>query len=72
MIFYDRKNKADITIIDNRNDIDVTADLMEVGYMKYDEDNNYYIVSNVNYCIEYAKTEFKDDNVNVFINGKIL
>ncbi|MGN1342053.1 MAG: hypothetical protein ACI4VL_02335 [Bacilli bacterium] len=72
MIFYDGKNKVDIEIIDNNNNIDVTADLLEVEYMKYDEDNNRYIVDDIEYCIEYVKTEIKDDNTSIFINGKFL
>ena len=67
MKFTDGKKTVEITITDNRNNIDVTADLMEVGSMKYNEDMDAYIVEDVNYCADFAKSEFSENDVEVEI-----
>ena len=67
MKFTDGKKTVEITITDNRNDIDVTADLMEVGSMEYNEDMDAYIVEDVYYCADFAKSEFADNDVEVEI-----
>ena len=67
MKFTDGKKIVDITITDNNSGTDVTADLMEVGYILYNEDVRAYMVSDVDYCIDFAKSEFLDANVNVDI-----
>ena len=67
MKFTDGKKTVEITITDNRNDIDVTADLMEVGNMEYNEDMDAYMVEDVNYCADFAKSEFAENDVEVEI-----
>ena len=65
MKFTDGKKTVEITITDNRNDIDVTADLMEVGNMEYNEDMDAYMVEDVNDCADFAKSEFAENDVEV-------
>ena len=67
MKFTDGKKTVEITITDNRNNIDVTSDLMEVGSMEYNEDMDAYMVEDVNYCADFAKSEFTDNDVEVEI-----
>lgn len=47
--------------------IDVTADLMEVGNMEYNEELDAYMVEDADYCADFAKSEFADDDVEVEI-----
>ena len=67
MKFADGKKTVEITITDNRNDIDVTADLMEVGNMEYNEELDAYMVEDVDYCADFASSEFADDDVEIEI-----
>lgn len=67
MKFTDGKKSIELIITDNNSGIDVTADLMEVGTMEYDEELNAYKVEYVDYCAEYARSEFAEDNVEVIV-----
>lgn len=67
MKFTDGKKTVEITITDNGNDIDVTADLMEVGNMEYNEELDAYMVEDADYCADFAKSEFADDDIEVEI-----
>ena len=67
MKFTDGKKTVEITITDNRNYIDVTADLMAVGNMEYNEELDAYMVEDVDYCADFAKSEFADDDVEIEI-----
>lgn len=59
MVFSDGRKTAEIRICmyDNRTDNmeDWTMDFFEVGGLEYDEENDQYIVEDVDYLIEQAE-----------------
>ncbi len=58
MKFTDGKKIVDITIINTNTDRDMTAYLMNVGNMIYNEDIHAYMVRDVDHCVDFVNSEY--------------
>ena len=58
MKFTDGKKTVDIIIMNPYTDKDMTAYLMNVGNMVYNEDIHAYIVRDVNHCVDFVRSEY--------------
>ena len=83
MKLYDGKKTVNITIRewDNRYNSanpDWSLDFFEAGGLEFDEDREAYIVSDVDYCIDYAKDwqclqgDFKYDECPDYIERQVF
>ncbi len=59
MKFTDGKNIVDITITNVNTDTDMTAYLMNVVNMVYNDDIHAYMVRDVDHCVDFVNSEYR-------------